>query len=163
MQDFQVREEHWVIADLIGKGKHIRTVLVRVWAKRAVDDWTTAAGINGGAIFRRVSRLGTIWGDGITPKAIWHIVKAAAKRAGISNLAPYFLTIAFFQGRLQRDVVVPALSEQPKSCLRESIAPLLNNGQTFRNPVMESLPTIRPVSRIPTNTCLIESGDPLTG
>src|SRR4030088_2131705 len=24
--DFQVREEHWVIADLIGKGKHIRTV-----------------------------------------------------------------------------------------------------------------------------------------
>jgi len=26
MEDFQVREEHWVIADLIGKGKHIRTV-----------------------------------------------------------------------------------------------------------------------------------------
>jgi len=27
LEDFQVREEHWVIADLIGKGKHIRTVL----------------------------------------------------------------------------------------------------------------------------------------
>jgi integrase len=27
-QDFQVREERWVIADLIGKGKHIRTVPV---------------------------------------------------------------------------------------------------------------------------------------
>jgi hypothetical protein len=26
--DFQVREENWVIADLIGKGKHIRTVPV---------------------------------------------------------------------------------------------------------------------------------------
>ena len=25
-EDFQLREEHWVIADLIGKGKHIRTV-----------------------------------------------------------------------------------------------------------------------------------------
>jgi len=25
-------------------------------------------------------------GDGITPKAIWHIVKAAAKRVGIRNL-----------------------------------------------------------------------------
>ena len=24
LEDFQVREEHWVIADLIGKGKHIR-------------------------------------------------------------------------------------------------------------------------------------------
>jgi site-specific recombinase XerD len=77
--DFQVREERWVIADLIGKGKHIRTVPVPVWAKRAVDEWTTAAGINGGTIFRRVSRLGKIWGDGITPKAIWHVVKGAAK------------------------------------------------------------------------------------
>jgi integrase len=38
-----------------------------------------------------VNRLGKIWGDGITPKAIWHIVKAAAKRGGIRNLAPHDL------------------------------------------------------------------------
>ena len=69
-ENLQVREEHWVIADLIGKGKHIRTVPVPVWAKRAVDAWTTAAGINGGTIFRPVNRLGKIWGDRITPKAI---------------------------------------------------------------------------------------------
>jgi integrase len=43
------------------------------------------------AIFRRVSRLDKIWGDGITPKAIWHVVKAAAKRADIKNLAPHDL------------------------------------------------------------------------
>jgi len=30
-----------VIADLIGKGKHIRTVPVPVWAKRTIDEWTT--------------------------------------------------------------------------------------------------------------------------
>jgi integrase len=89
--DFQVREERWVIADLIGKGKHIRTVPVPVWVKRAVDEWTTAAGINGGTIFRRVSRLGKIWGDRITPKAIWHVVRAAANRAGIKGLAPHDL------------------------------------------------------------------------
>jgi len=89
--DFQVREERSVIADLIGKGKHIRTVPVPVWAKRAVDEWTTAAGINGGTIFRRVSRLGKIWGDRITPKAIWHVVRAAANRAGIKGLAPHDL------------------------------------------------------------------------
>jgi site-specific recombinase XerD len=88
-EDLQVREEHWVIADLIGKGKHIRTVPVPVWAKRAVDAWIMAAGINSGAIFRRVSRLGKIWGDSITPTAIWHVVKAAAKRAGIKDLAPH--------------------------------------------------------------------------
>ena len=89
--DFQVREDHCVIADLVGKGKHIRTVPVPVWAKRSVDEWTAAAAINDGAIFRRVSRLDKIWGDGITPKAIWHVVKAAAKRADIKNLAPHDL------------------------------------------------------------------------
>jgi site-specific recombinase XerD len=81
-EDFQIREEHWVIADLIGKGKHIRTVPVPAWVKRAVDEWTAAAGIHGGMIFRRVSRLGKPWGKAITPKAIWHVVKAAAKRDG---------------------------------------------------------------------------------
>ena len=90
-EDFQVREDHWVIADLIGKGKHIRTVPVPVWAKRAVDEWIAAAGINNGIIFRRVSRVDKIWGDGITPQAIWHVVKAAAKRADINNLAPHDL------------------------------------------------------------------------
>ena len=90
-EDFQIREEHWVIADLVGKGKHIRTVPVPVWVKCAVDDSTTSAGINDGAIFRRVSRLGKVWGDKITAKAIWHVVKASAKRAGIKTLAPHDL------------------------------------------------------------------------
>jgi hypothetical protein len=36
----QVREEHWVIADLIGKGKHIRTgpgVIMGEGRRRSVD------------------------------------------------------------------------------------------------------------------------------
>jgi site-specific recombinase XerD len=90
-EDLQNREEHCVIADLIGTGKHIRTVPVPTWAKRAVDKWTEAAGISTGRIFRRVNRFGKIWGEGITPKAVWHVVKAAALRAGIQNLAPHDL------------------------------------------------------------------------
>ena len=50
-EDFQIREEHWVIADLIGKGKHIRTVPVPAWVKRAVDAWAVAAEISAGTIF----------------------------------------------------------------------------------------------------------------
>ena len=30
VEDFQMREEHWVIADLMGKAKHVRTVSPRV-------------------------------------------------------------------------------------------------------------------------------------
>jgi len=89
--DFQLREDHWVLANLVGKGKHIRTVPVPAWAMLAVDDWTNASNANEGPIFRRVNRLGKVWGKGITPKAIWHIVKAAACQAGIQNLAPHDL------------------------------------------------------------------------
>ena len=77
-EDFQICQEHCVNADLIGKGKHIRTVPVPAWVKQTVDAWTAAAGISAGTIFRGVSRIGKLWGDGLTPKAIWHVVKGAA-------------------------------------------------------------------------------------
>ena len=91
MQDLQLREEHWVIADLVGKGRHIRTVPMPLWVKRAIDEWTVRAKITEGYVFRRVNRHGVVRGDGITPKAIWHVVKAAARRAGILSLAPHDL------------------------------------------------------------------------
>jgi site-specific recombinase XerD len=75
------------VADLIGKGKHIRTIPMPSWVKHAADVWVQAAGISTGFIFRAVSRNGAIWGDHITPKAIWHVVKGAARQAGIANLA----------------------------------------------------------------------------
>ncbi len=40
LEDFQLREGHWVIADLIGKGGHIRTIPVPDWVKAAADNWT---------------------------------------------------------------------------------------------------------------------------
>jgi site-specific recombinase XerD len=91
VSDLQIREEHWVVADLIGKGKHVRTVPMPGWVKHAVDDWTNAAEITAGFIFRAVSRTGAIWGEHITPKAVWHVVKGAARSAGIANLAPHDL------------------------------------------------------------------------
>ena len=45
LESLQQREEHWVIADLVGKGGHVRTVPVPTWVKAAIDTWTTAAGI----------------------------------------------------------------------------------------------------------------------
>jgi integrase len=91
MEDLQIREEHWVIADLIGKDRHVRTVPMPTWVKRAVDEWTIKAEITTGHIFRKVSKKGAIGEIGITPKAIWHVVKAAAHRAGILNLSPHDL------------------------------------------------------------------------
>ena len=61
------------------------------WVKNAVNEWTVAAGISEGIIFRRINKDGKVWGPRITSKAIWHVVKSAAKRGGIYNLAPHDL------------------------------------------------------------------------
>ena len=45
VEQLQRREEHWAIVDLIGKGRHIRTVPVPNWVKSAVDAWTAAGGL----------------------------------------------------------------------------------------------------------------------
>lgn len=88
MRSIQLREEHWVIADLHGKAGHIRTVPVPVWVKEAIDGWTLTSGITEGRIFRSINKAGRIWGDGMTPKVIWEIVKQAAQAACIDKLAP---------------------------------------------------------------------------
>jgi hypothetical protein len=55
LNSIQLREEHWVIADLIGKGGHIRTVPVPVWVKTAVDAWAEASEVTAGRVFRAIN------------------------------------------------------------------------------------------------------------
>jgi integrase len=78
-----------VIADLVGKAAHIRTVPVPDWVKSAVDAWASSAPVAEGKLFRCVSRKGSVWGDGLTEKVIWHVVKASAAAAGIAKLSPH--------------------------------------------------------------------------
>jgi site-specific recombinase XerC len=37
VEDIQVRQGHWAIVDLVGKGGHIRTVPMPIWVKEAVE------------------------------------------------------------------------------------------------------------------------------
>jgi len=55
VEDMQIRQGHWAIVDLVGKGGHIRTVPMPNWVKFAVDRWMTEAKVNAGRIFRAVS------------------------------------------------------------------------------------------------------------
>jgi integrase len=91
MRSVQLREDHWVIADLHGKAGHIRTVPIPVWVKEAIDGWTLASAITEGRIFRSINKAGKIWGDSMTPKVIWEVVRRTALAAGIDKLAPHDL------------------------------------------------------------------------
>jgi integrase len=87
----QQRDEHWAIIDLLGKGGHVRTVPVPAWVKLAIDAWVASAGIEAGLVFRCVSKAGHVWGDGISEKVVWWVVREYAKLAGIDVLAPHDL------------------------------------------------------------------------
>jgi len=91
MDHLQRREQHWAIVDLVGKNGHVRTVPVPDWVRSELDDWLAAAAIDRGRLFRRVNKVGKAWGDGITEKAVWRIVKESAKTIGIAKLAPHDL------------------------------------------------------------------------
>jgi integrase len=91
LESIQLREDHWVIADLVGKGQHVRTVPIPTWVKHAIDEWTVAAGITHGVLFRAINKAGRVWGEGMSPKVLWDVVRASAARANIDKLAPHDL------------------------------------------------------------------------
>jgi site-specific recombinase XerD len=91
LDHFQQRDEHWAIVDLVGKGSHVRTVPVPDSVRSELDDWLAAAAIDRGRLFRRLNKMGKVWGEGMTEKAVWHIVKESARTVGVAKLAPHDL------------------------------------------------------------------------
>ena len=91
VEDIQQREEHWVIADLVGKGGHVRTIPMPDWVKAGVDNWVAAAGITTGPLLRSINKAGRIWGNGFSPKVIWGVVKDKAASCEFPSLAPHDL------------------------------------------------------------------------
>jgi integrase len=87
----QQREGHWAIVDLRGKAGHVRTIPVPDWVHDLLREWTKAAGIESGKLFRRVSSAGRAWGETVTEKLVWHVVKEFAGKTGVAKLAAHDL------------------------------------------------------------------------
>lgn len=80
LDEIQMRQAHWAVVDLIGKGGHIRTVPIPNWVKAALDHWTHPANITEGKIFRAVARKGKVWGWGISQNVVWYVWSRVAVR-----------------------------------------------------------------------------------
>ena len=65
----------------------IRTVPVPIWVKETLDVWLAEAGVESGPLFRCVCRAGKPWGNGISEKTVWHVVKKSAATMNIPHLA----------------------------------------------------------------------------
>jgi integrase len=89
VDDIQIRQAHWAIVDLVGKGGHIRTVPMPIWVKTAIDRCMSLA--TAGRVFRAVSRHGTPWGKGISENVIWYVARRCAERMQLDHVAPHDL------------------------------------------------------------------------
>ena len=91
IEKVQVRQGHWVIVDLVGKGGHIRTIPIPQWVKLGVDRWTAASGVSTGRLFRAIGKNATVHGDGLCENAVWCIVGRYCGKIGLDNVAPHDL------------------------------------------------------------------------
>jgi integrase len=90
VETLQLREGRWVLADLEGKGRRIRTVAVPVWVKQGVNAWMTAAGIEAGRLLRSISKGGKV-GESLGDWAVWSVVEQSAKEIGIEHFGAHDL------------------------------------------------------------------------
>jgi integrase len=91
VESIQLREGRWVIADLEGKGRRVRTVAVPVWVKNGINAWMTAAGIENGRLLRSIRKGGKRIGHGLSDWAVWSVVEQAAKQIGIERFGAHDL------------------------------------------------------------------------
>jgi integrase len=87
----QQREGRWVLADLEGKGRRIRTVAIPIWVKQGIDVWTTVAGIDKGRLLRSVSKSGKVNRDSLSDWAVWSVVEQSSKQIGIEHFGAHDL------------------------------------------------------------------------
>jgi len=90
IEDLQMRENRWVIADLRGKGGRIRTVAVPVWVKNGIEAWTAAAKIEKGPLLRSLTKGGKV-GESLSDWAIWAVVTESARQIGIERFGAHDL------------------------------------------------------------------------
>ena len=91
METIQLREGRWVLADLCGKGRRVRTVAVPMWVKQAIEVWTAEAGIKDGRLLRRVTKGGKVVDEGLSDWAVWSVVGQAARQIGVERFGAHDL------------------------------------------------------------------------
>ena len=86
VEDIQMRENRWVIADLRGKGGRVRTVAVPLWVKHGINAWQAAGKVEGGTLLRSIVKGGKL-GRSLSDGAVWAVVTEAARRLELRTSA----------------------------------------------------------------------------
>jgi integrase len=100
----QQRDGRWVVVDIVGKGRRVRTVPVPGWAKLLVDRWAAEASLSSGLVCRRFRKGGWLVYEtmadgeirpaGMSADAIADVVATYARPLGW-DLSPHDLRRTF--------------------------------------------------------------------
>lgn len=90
IHQFQLRDNRWVLANLVGKRNKTRTVTVPTWTKQAIDDYLDVTAIHSGKLFQALNKSGAIQRDHISPETVREVVKMHAKMCGF-KITPHDL------------------------------------------------------------------------
>jgi integrase len=84
-QHVQQRDDRWCIVDLAGKHGRVRTAPMPTWVKVAIDAWVAPAGVDGGHVFRPVTRAGALTREFLGEKVVWQMLRHYAAAAGVPD------------------------------------------------------------------------------
>ena len=94
-EHIQMRDNRWVIVDLVGKRGKTRTVPIKAIVKTLIDDWAADAGLTAGFVFRPMRRGDHLDKDRpdahMSSQAIWNVVRRYCEQLGYQNIAPHDL------------------------------------------------------------------------
>ncbi|MGZ6360312.1 MAG: tyrosine-type recombinase/integrase [Ktedonobacterales bacterium] len=90
VDQIQQRDGRWVLIDLEGKGKRIRSVPITAWVKVAIDAWLSAANIKGGYVFKPLHKNDTLasW-EPLHPQTVYDVLAGYVEQLQIPNFAPH--------------------------------------------------------------------------
>src|SRR5258707_13774541 len=88
LEHLQQREEHWVFADMVGKGGHVRTIPIPAWVAAGLQAWITAADLGWGTVVPGVKETAMYAAQGFSPKGVWGGVKGAFPKCGSVRVGP---------------------------------------------------------------------------
>jgi integrase len=94
VDQIQLFENRWVLANVSGKHGRIRTVPLSTWVKEALDAWLGAVPIRSGYLLRAVDKVHRVGAGSLSASAIYQIVKGYGVDAHI-GVAPHDMRRSF--------------------------------------------------------------------
>ncbi len=93
VRHLQLRDERWVLLDIQGKGRRLRTVPVPLWVKRIIDRWLEAGEILEGPLFRTLRKGGALERNiqPISEDLVYTLVRRCGAAIGHPELTPHDL------------------------------------------------------------------------